>query len=228
MSALFITATGTDAGKTFITAGLLRHLRARGIAARGLKPVVSGFDAGAPEASDSALLLAAMGEAVTQASLDAVSPLRFAAPLAPNMAARREGRQLTLAGLLTPCAAAYATSQGPLLIEGVGGVMSPVTDEATCLDWIAALGLPSLLVSGTYLGALSHALSAAAVLAERGCPLAAIALNETPGSGVSLAETQAELARFLPGVPMVPVRRGAADFSALAQVLAQALGLAPA
>ena len=222
MSGLFITATGTDAGKTFITAGLLRHLRAQGIPARALKPVVSGFDTDNCAGSDPALLLAAMGETVNPASLDALSPLRFAAPLAPNMAARREGRRLDFPELLAPCRAALAATRAPLLVEGVGGVMSPVTDEATCLDWIAALGLPSLLVAGTYLGAISHTLSAAAVLEARGCAIAAIALNETAGSGVGLAETQAELARFLPGVPVVPLRRGATDFSALANALALA------
>ena len=226
MNGLFVTATGTDAGKTFVTAGLLATLRARGIPARALKPVVSGFDAGAPEGSDPALLLAAMGEAATPAAIEAIAPFRFTALLAPNMAARCEGRGLALTDILTTCRAQLAVASTPLLIEGVGGVMSPVTDDATCLDWIAALNLPVLVVAGTYLGAISHTLSAVAMLQARACTVAAIALNETP-DGVGLAEMQAEIMRFLPGLPVVAIRRGATDFAELARTLGFPAARAP-
>ncbi len=216
MRALFITATGTDCGKTFITAGLLRHLRGAGIAARALKPVVSGFDPAAPQGSDPALLLEAMGEALTSASLDAIAPLRFKAPLAPTMAARAEGVRLTLEDILRPCAAALASATGPLLIEGAGGVMSPMAEGATCLDVIAALRIPALLVSGTYLGAISHTLTAYAAMQAAGCAPCAIAVNESEGSSVSFREAEAELAAFLPGVPLTPITRGEMDFSPLA------------
>ena len=218
MSALFITATGTDCGKTFVTAGLLRHLRGAGLAARALKPVVSGFDEAAPEGSDPAVLIEAMGEAFTQAALDAVAPMRFKAPLAPNMAARLEGRRMELDDILRVCAPALRVSKSPLLIEGAGGVMSPMAEGATCLDAIMALRLPALLVSGSYLGAISHALTANAAMRAAGCAPCAIAVNESEGSGVSVAETIAELAGFLPGVPLAPIRRGEMDFGPLASV----------
>jgi len=216
VSALFITATGTDCGKTFVTAGLLRHLRALGQPARALKPVVSGFDEAAPEGSDPAELLAAMGEPVTPQTLAAIAPMRFKAPLAATMAARLEGRSLTLADILRACETAMGDLRGPLLIEGAGGVMSPLAEGATCLDAIKALGLPSLLVTGTYLGAISHTLTALEAMRAAGCSPCAIAVNESLGSGVSLAETMAELAGFAPGVMAVAIRRNARDFAALA------------
>ena len=216
MSALFITATGTDCGKTFVTAGLLRHLRGAGFAARALKPVVSGFDPATPQGSDPALLLEAMGELLTPASLEAIAPLRFKAPLAPTMAARAEGVRLTLDDVLRPCKAALASASGPLLIEGAGGVMSPIAEGATCFDAIMALRVPTLLVAGTYLGAISHTLTALEVMRAAGCAPCAIALNESEGSGVSFADAMAELAAFLPGVPLAPIRRGEADFGPLA------------
>ena len=217
MNALFITATGTDCGKTFVTAGLLRHLRALGLPARALKPVVSGFDEASPWGSDPAELLAAMGEPVTAQTLAAIAPLRFKAPLAATMAARLEGRSLTLGEILNACEAALRAAQSPLLIEGAGGVMSPLAEGATCLDAIKALGLPSLLVGGTYLGAISHTLTALAAMRAAGCSPIAIAVNESEGSGVSLADTMAELADFAPGVVAVAIRRNERDFAALAR-----------
>ena len=217
MSALFITATGTDCGKTFVTAGLLRHLRALGLPARALKPVVSGFNEAAPEGSDPAELLAAMGQPLTPQTLAAAAPLRFKAPLAATMAARLEGRRLTLGDILHACQTAMLDPRGPLLIEGAGGVMSPFAEAATCLDAIKALGLPCLLVSGTYLGAISHTLTAVAAMQATGCAPRAIAVNESLGASVSLAETMAELAAFAPGVALAPIRRGERDFAALAR-----------
>jgi len=200
VNALFITATGTDCGKTFVTAGLLRHLRALGLPARALKPVVSGFDEAAPSGSDPAELLAAMGEPVTAQSLATIAPLRFKAPLAATMAARLEGRSLTLADILRACEAALQEPRGPLLIEGAGGVMSPFAEGSTCL------------------GAISHTLTALAAMRAAGCAPRAIAVNESDGSRVSLAETMAELAAFAPGVVAVAIGRGERDFAALARV----------
>ena len=217
MKALFVTATGTDCGKTFVTAGLVRHLRALGLAARALKPVVSGFDEASQQGSDPAELIAAMGEPLTPQTLAAVAPLRFKAPLAATMAARLEGRRLTLGDILRACETALSEAGAPLLIEGAGGVMSPFAEAATGLDAIKALGLPCLLVSGTYLGAISHTLTALAAMQAAGCAPRAIAVNESRGSSVSLADTVAELAAFAPGVALAPIRWGERDFGALAR-----------
>jgi len=89
MSAIFITATGTDIGKTFVAAGLIRHWRAAGRTVEALKPVVTGFDPAAAAASDPGVLLTALGRPVTPAEIDSLAPWRFTAPLSPDMAARR-------------------------------------------------------------------------------------------------------------------------------------------
>src|SRR5262249_21918620 len=94
VTAAFVTATGTDVGKTFVTAGLIRHFRTAGRAVEAFKPVVSGFDPATPALSDPGMLLAALGRKVTPEELDRIAPFRFAAPLSPDMAARREGRTL--------------------------------------------------------------------------------------------------------------------------------------
>jgi dethiobiotin synthetase len=196
MSAYFITATGTDIGKTFVARGLIGALRAGGRAVAALKPVVSGFDAAEAVGSDSGLLLAALGRPVTPGAIAKMSPWRFAAPLAPDMAAAREGRSLDMRELIRFCHAAIAAEPGVLLIEGAGGLMSPVSAEHIMLDWIVALGQPVILVAGSYLGTISHTLSALDVLARRALKVAAVVVSETAGSPVRLDETCDTLARF--------------------------------
>ena len=184
---LFLTGTGTDVGKTFVGCALLR--RVQGL--RALKPVLSGYDPHQLDQSDPGLLLAAQGLSPNREAVEAIAPFRYAAPLSPDMAARAEGRVLDYPALLAFCRAADA----PLLIEGVGGVMVPLTEDRTVLDWIVDLGAPVLLVAGSYLGALSHALTAIAVLRARGVAVVAVVVNETPGSTVDLAATEASIAR---------------------------------
>ena len=87
MTTVFVTGTGTDVGKTFVTAALIRILRASGQEVDAIKPVVSGFDPERLSASDPGALLAALGRPVTMAEIDRVAPWRFAAPLSPDLAA---------------------------------------------------------------------------------------------------------------------------------------------
>ncbi len=215
MSAFFVTATGTEIGKTFVTAGLLRYLRENGKPAAGLKPVVSGYEN--PAGSDPALLLEAMGEAVSDESVARISPWRFKAPLSPDMAAMREEREIEFDKLTAFCRE-RAAQPGTLLIEGVGGVMVPLDTRHTVLDWMVALGCPAVLVAGSYLGSLSHTLTAASALERAGVKAIAIIVNDTGTGEVPLTDTAATLRRFLPQHEIVTLPRHAAglDFAPLA------------
>ncbi|MDE1907713.1 MAG: dethiobiotin synthase [Rhodospirillales bacterium] len=206
MNSYFVTATGTDIGKTFCTAGLLRA----NPGLRAIKPLLSGYEPG--EASDSSLLLAAMGRA--EMDVPAITPWRFRAPLSPDMAAAREGQSIDYAALLGFCRAELA--KGPTLIEGAGGAAVPLTETKMTADWIADLNLPVLLVSGTYLGSISHCITTAEFLLRRGIVIHAILLNESTTAPVPTEETQAALARYLP-CRIFPVKRNAGmeDFKTL-------------
>lgn len=211
MSAVFITATGTDIGKTFVAAALIRHLRSAGIPVDALKPVASGFDIRAPQGSDAGALLAALGRSVTPAEIDRISPWRFAAPLSPDMAARAENRMLDFDALVDFSRRAIASHQGTLLIEGIGGIMVPLDERHTVLDWAGALSIPAVVVTGSYLGTLSHTLTALNVLRARDIAVTALVVNETPDSTVPLAETVQTLARFAPDIRMLAMPRGSGD-----------------
>jgi dethiobiotin synthetase len=207
MTALFVTATGTDVGKTFITAGLASHLIAQGRAVDAIKPVVSGFEPAAAATSDPGVLLAALGRPITEAEIANISPWRFRAPLSPDSAAQREDRTPDFAALLEFSRKAVAGRRDVLLIEGVGGIMVPLDQRHMVLDWMAALRLPLLLVAGSYLGTLSHTLSAVDVLQRRQLTIAAVIVSESVDSPVPLDETVAAIARFAPSIPVLGLPR---------------------
>jgi dethiobiotin synthetase len=205
MPAHFVTATGTDIGKTFVSCGLISHLRQEGRTVEAIKPVVTGFDPAAAAASDPAMLLAALGR--PQADIPAISPWRFEAPLSPDLAARREGRAIDFAQLVDFCQTAMGSAKDALLVEGIGGIMVPLDDRNTVLDWMLALRLPLILVTGSYLGALSHTLSAVDVLRGRDLRIAAAVVSESVASPVPLDDTVAVLARFVQPIPVFALPR---------------------
>jgi dethiobiotin synthetase len=207
MSAIFITATGTDIGKTFVAAGLIRHFRAAGRAIDALKPVATGFDLAAAAASDSGVLLDTLGRPLKLPEFNRISPWRFTAPLSPDMAARQESKSIDFEKLVEVCRQAIARSAGTLLIEGIGGVMVPLDDSRTVLDWMAALDIPVLLVGGSYLGSLSHTLTALDALRRCDLTIKALVINETPSTPVPMPDTIATLSRFVKATPIIALSR---------------------
>ncbi len=189
----FITAVGTDIGKTLVTTILCDQLTRAGVIVRALKPIVSGFAPDDP-ASDPALILRSLGRAPSLYAVAAIAPWRFAAPVSPHLAARAEGKPIAIEAV-----AAFCQNQGDdhsvLLIEGAGGVMSPIDESHTVIDLIAALGLPVILVTGTYLGALSHSLTALAALDARKLRVQGIVVSESTND-VGLDMTIASLIPF--------------------------------
>ncbi len=208
MSAFFVTSSGTGIGKTLVTGLIAGQLREAGREVRAIKPVLTGYSSADALASDSGLLLAALGESVTGAAIAAISPWRFQAPLSPDMAAAREGCSLALDEITAFCRARAAEGgDGVLLVEGIGGVMVPLTQAETVLDLMAALRFPAILVVGSYLGTLSHTLTAAAALKSRKVPVALVVVSESEESPVPLAETTAALSRFLNPAPVLALPR---------------------
>jgi dethiobiotin synthetase len=195
MRALFITSVGTGIGKTLVTAILCHQLTFAGRTVRALKPVVSGFSPDDP-VSDPALILRSLGQDPTPQSIAAIAPWRFARPISPHLAARMEGRTIQIDDVAAFCREQAHEIDGLLLIEGAGGVMAPIDDAHTGLDLIARLGHPVILATGSYLGAISHTLTALAALRWRGIVVRGIVVSESDQS-VGLQDTIESLAPFV-------------------------------
>lgn len=217
MTTIFITSSGTDIGKTYVSALLIRQLRARGLPIRAIKPVVSGLDETTFPASDPAAILAALGEPVEYENAEDISRWRFTAALSPDMAAAREGAEIDFNELVNHCKARIALHD-PLLIEGVGGLMVPLDATHTVLDWMLALNGPAfapLLVVGSYLGTISHTLTTLDVMTRNKLTPRAIVVSESLSEPVPLEETVDTIARFA-GIKVIALpRNGEPDLASL-------------
>jgi dethiobiotin synthetase len=207
VTAIFITATGPDVGETFVVAALVRHLRQIGRAVDAIKPIANGYDPAQAAASDTGILVSALGFAFTPEAIERVSPWRFRAALSPDQAARQEGRSIDVEAVIAYCRNAIERRAGVLLVEGVGGIMTPLDEQRTVLDVMMALRLPLILITGSYAGAVSHTLTALDSLFRRDMSVLATIVNETPGSGMALDDVVASIGRFTSPVISLPRRR---------------------
>ncbi len=204
VTAIFITATGTDVGKTFVVASLIRLLRQMGRTVDAIKPIVSGYDATLVAASDPGILIDALGLPLSPEAVDRISPWRFRAAVSPDLAARREGRSIDVDAVVAYCQSAIERRRDLLLIEGVGGIMVPLDERRTILDVMMALRVPLILVTGSYRGTISHTLTALNSLFRRDLNVLATIVSETAGSNVSLGDVVATIARFTEPVIGLP------------------------
>lgn len=190
---LFITGTNTGVGKTFVAAALARTLVAQKLRVGVYKPVMSGCrstpstlpnPSGAPEESafdatgdDVALWLAAG----SPGKLSQVAPQQFRAPLAPPLAARAEGRSVDRDMLRTGLLP-WLTESDWVIVEGAGGLFSPIADHELNADLAYDMGMPLVLVARNTLGVIHATLATlyAARTFRGGLPVAAVILNDVP------------------------------------------------
>jgi dethiobiotin synthetase len=224
MRGLFVTAIGTDCGKTHASCALLRELAAKPPPPLAIKPLMSGFAPADLAGSDAGRLLAACGQPATAEAIAGICYKHFEEPSAPNVAARRAGVVLDYQEMLDFVRNRIAATDGPFLVEGAGGVMSPLTDDCTNLDLMADLDLPVLLLACNYLGAVSHTLTALDVLQRRGLRTVALVVSQ-PWPHAGPADVFAdELARWT-STPIIiaPFAKLPADDRAWAAPLAARL-----
>ena len=170
MFSIYVTGTDTGIGKTLASCALLHALRGHGLRAAGMKPVASGCERlDAEWRNADALALQAAGEpGVAYAD---INPFALEHPLAPELAARDSGVEVSLLPILA-AHARVADNADALIIEGVGGWAAPLSASLMQADLVRALRLAVLLVVGLRLGCLNHALLSARAIAADGAHLA--------------------------------------------------------
>lgn len=216
MSGLLIAATDTDCGKTVLTCALLAYWRnycsSRQLGV--LKPVQSGE-------GDRELLRRVFN---LEEALSAINPVFFQAPLAPPIAAALENKTVDL----VPAWQRYTTLAQQcdwVLVEGLGGLGSPVTDELIVADLAADWRLPVVLVVPVKLGAIAAAVANVALARQRRLQLQGIVLNCISADAAPEQLAPPEMIGSLTQVPVLGVLPYFDDPTDLAQLSAAARGL---
>jgi len=180
-SAVVVAGTDTAVGKTVLTAGLIRWMNNEGLPTLGMKPFVCGASSNGkyPTFED----LEIIKKANSQTCLDEeLSPLQWKSYLAPYRASRLEKKRVSF-NKITQSIQSMRKKANLLLIEGIGGLLCPLTTQHTLADWVKQEKLPVLLVARLGLGTLNHTLMTLEVAKSRGIMVKGIILNDFPPTG---------------------------------------------
>ena len=183
---LFITGTDTGVGKTVLTALLAHYLRAHGVKAVALKPVGSGGR------NDARVLQAALAGTLT---LDEINPWHFRAPIAPLLAARRERRRVRLADVLAQVRKMQKRFD-VVLVEGAGGLLSPLGEDFDSCDLLAALRATPMVIGPNRIGVVNQVLLTLGALPRGVAVKARVVLMSPPRPDVSTKTNAGLLAEF--------------------------------
>lgn len=224
--AFFVTGTDTEVGKTTIAAGLLRAARSAGLSTAAAKPVASGCEQ-TPDGLRNSDALALLGESTLALRYEQVNPFAFAPAIAPHLAAREAGVELSVAALAEPVRQILALGAGFTLVEGAGGWRVPLAGTSSLADLAIDLQLPVILVVGVRLGCINHALLSAEAIERDGLRLAGWVANIVDGQTSRLAENLATLAARLnaPCLGQVPRLERADPASVAAYLQLAPLGM---
>jgi dethiobiotin synthetase len=183
---LFVTGTGTGVGKTMLSAALLAAMRAAGEPVRAYKPAVTGLDE-PPGAwpPDHELLALAAGMRPEE-----VAPLRYGPAVSPHLAAAMVGEQIEPARLVDNARA--LAQDGTLVVEGVGGLLVPLTETFTVSDLAAQLGLPLVIAAQAGLGTINHTLLTIKAARMAGLDVAAVVLTPWPARPSPMEQSNRE------------------------------------
>lgn len=192
MSAYFITATDTDAGKTFVSAAILQNWSQQGLKTIGFKPVASGCqhtDEGLRN-DDALQLIAAASVAL---DYKRINPYAFAPAIAPHIAARLAGINIDLQNIAAGICH-YQQQADNILVEGVGGWQVPLNEQQTMADLAVLLNFPVLLVVNLRLGCINHALLTAQAIQQKGLKLAGWIANNAAHAEQSMSYSEENIA----------------------------------
>ncbi len=212
MRGLFVTGTGTGVGKTIVSAALLATMREAGERVRAHKPVVTGLAEPSGEwPPDHELLALAAGMTAVE-----VAPLRFEPPVSPHLAASLAGEPIDAAELLEH-AKTGAGTEDTLIVEGVGGLLVPLTDDLTVRDLAVELGLPVAIAAPPGLGTINHTLLTVEAARAAGLSVAAIVLTPWPTAPSEMERSNRETIALLGEVEVAVLEEIASgDIAALA------------
>jgi dethiobiotin synthetase len=172
---VFVTGTGTEVGKTVVAAVIARSHAAAGERVAVFKPAVTGLADGGE--SDHALLRRAAGSSQSD---DEIAPYRYGPPVSPHLGAELTGERIEPARLLAAARDAEERAEF-VVVEGVGGLLVPLTLGYLVRDLARDLALPLVIAASATLGTINHTLLTVESARAVGLEVAAVVLTPWPG-----------------------------------------------
>ncbi len=176
MRGVFVTGTGTEVGKTVVAAVIARTAASSGLRVHVFKPAISGLDELGQGEADHELMRRAAGSSQTD---DQIAPYSYGPPVSPHLAAELEGGGIDPRRLRAAAAAAGAGAE-LLVVEGVGGLLVPLTPRYLVRDFARELGLPVVIAATPGLGTINHTLLTVEAARGAGLEVAAVVLTPWP------------------------------------------------
>lgn len=210
MRGLFVTGTDTGVGKTILSAALVAAIAASGESVCAYKPVLTGLEEPPGEWPRDHELLAEMAGMTPEE----VAPLRYGPAVSPHLAAMMAGEQPDSAGMIE-CARALA-QQGTLIVEGVGGLLVPLTEDFTVRDFAVELDLPLLIAARPGLGTINHTLLTLQTAQAAGLQACAVVLTPWPPRASAMEQSNRDTIARIGEVDVVSLAPVSANRNELA------------
>ena len=212
MNGYFITGTDTDVGKTVVTACLATLFKSQGMDVGVMKPIETGVD---PECSstansDAKFLMEITGNTDQE---EEVCPCRLKIPASPHQAAQMAGKKIQTSTLLKKFKI-LQSRHDMMLVEGVGGLLVPITPSYDISDLAHEIDLPLIIVSRLRIGTLNHTLLTINAARQKGLKIKGVILNNQEGRGLSdIEEQQGKLIKELSEIPTLGICHYLEDLS---------------
>ncbi|GMT40255.1 MAG: ATP-dependent dethiobiotin synthetase BioD [bacterium] len=199
----FITGTDTGVGKTLVSAAVIIALRNQGLRVSGMKPVASGcVNNGSGFRNEDADRL--LNASTADADYDIICPYRFSEPVAPHIAAKKAGINISI-DHIAQCYSQLNSSSDAVVVEGTGGWQVPINEEQYMSDVAIELALPVVIVVGGRLGCINHALLTAEGVIASGLSVAGWIFNQIDPGLQQASEVKSTLQSHMPGLLLADI-----------------------
>ena len=175
MDSLFITGTDTGIGKTYVAAGIATTLRVSGTDVGVMKPFAAGDAQKSGFKSDDAQILRRAAQIKDPESL--VNPQFFSIEASPYTAQKKLGINPDIQ-MVIKCFKRLSEIHDMLVVEGIGGVMTPITENYFVADMIVQMNIPAIIVAGSRIGTINHTIMTCLACKERGVKIKGIIIND--------------------------------------------------
>ncbi len=199
MKSLFITGTDTDVGKTYITAGLAVVIRKMGIDVGVMKPFAAGAAQKKGYKSEDIVILSRAAQACDPENL--VNPQFFPIPASPYTAWKNLKIKPKINSVLSSFKS-LSKIHSMMLVEGMGGIMTPILKNYFVTDLIKDMKIPAILVTRTKVGTVNHTIMTVKMCEKYKIPIKGIIINDFDSDGYKVKELTRDL-KSLTGVPIL-------------------------